>query len=81
MNNVLRLLDRALFTTGTPEGPGRLLGLVVLGLVALGLWLIFWPFVPPLISRFILAMLDLISAIWQAIPPLSWPEWLRWPGR
>jgi hypothetical protein len=29
----------------------------------------------------IVATIDMIVAIWNAIPPLSWPEWLRWPWR
>jgi hypothetical protein len=79
MGVLKQVLERFAFEPGTGERPERFLGWFVLGLVAFAAWLIFWPFIPPLISSIVVWLIDLLVAIWSAIPPLSWPEWLRWP--
>ncbi len=81
MAAVRDLIVRMVFEPGALGRPERVLGFIVLGALALGAWLIFWPFVPPLIARLAIALLDLLVAVWNAIPPLTWPEWLRWPWR
>lgn len=38
------------------------LGLLVLGLVVLGAWLILWPLLPTIISNLVTGLIDLVSA-------------------
>ena len=42
------------------------LGLLVLGLLALGAWLIFWPLLPTIISNLVTGLIDLVS--WSGSP-------------
>ena len=42
------------------------LGLLVLGLLALGAWLIFWPLLPTIISNLVAGAIDLVS--WSGSP-------------
>jgi hypothetical protein len=72
-------LLRLAFEPGALTRPERVLGYLILSIVGLLTWLIVWPFIPPLIARLVVGVIDLIVAIWNAIPPLTWPEWLRWP--
>ena len=77
MNGLRRLLDRAVFQPNAARRPDRLLGLVVLALVALGAWLILWPFIPPLVARLVVALLDLLGWIWSALAAIPWPRFGR----
>ena len=77
MAGIKRLLDRAVFDPRSVQRPERLLGFVILALVALGAWLIFWPFIPPLISWIVVALLDLLGAIWSALSALASWWWNR----
>ena len=42
------------------------LGLLVLGLLALGAWLIFWPLLPTIISNLVTGLIDLV--FWSGSP-------------
>ncbi|MDP8921779.1 MAG: hypothetical protein M3O34_02765 [Chloroflexota bacterium] len=44
------------------------LGLLILGLVALGAWLIFWPLLPTIASNLVVGLIDLINSF-GAPPP------------
>ena len=73
MRGIRHLLDRAVFDPRARQGSERQLGFAILALVALAAWLIFWPFIPPLISRIVVAMFDLLAGIWSALSALaSW---------
>ncbi len=45
------------------------LGLLVLGLVLLGAWLIFWPLLPTIISTLVTGLIDLVSS--SGAPPAT----------
>ena len=79
MPNVRKALDRALFDPSAQDLPRRRLGLLVVGLLLLGAWLIFWPFIPGILAAIVAAVLDLLSAIWSALSRIPWPEWPRRP--
>ena len=49
------------------------LGLLVLGLLALGAWLIFWPLLPTILNNLVTGVIDLIT--WATSPaPAPVPE-------
>ncbi|MBA2448160.1 MAG: hypothetical protein H0V51_09050 [Chloroflexi bacterium] len=77
MAAIKRLLDRAVFDPRAVQRTERLLGFTILALVALGGWLIFWPFIPPLIARIVLALLDLLGVIGSALSALASWWWNR----
>lgn len=73
LRGLARLLDQLLFRPDAPQRPDRLLGLIVLGLLAVGAWLIFWPFVPPLIASLAAGLIDFLTAPRPAAPPPTVP--------
>lgn len=72
MPDVRGMLDRLVFEPSAPWRPDRLLGLLVLALVALVAWLIVWPFIPPLVAGIFAAVLDLLAFLWSALASLTW---------
>lgn len=75
-------LERLVFVPDAPRRPDRLLGWVVLGLVALVGWLIAWPFIPPVLAAIVVGLIDLLVLLWSAITALwSAIAALPWPGR
>ncbi len=79
MRNAGRRLERLFFDPAAGRPFERRLGWLLLALVVLGAWLIFWPFIPPLIARLIAGLLDLLAAVWSALASVPWGEW--WPWR
>ena len=72
MSELKRLVDRLIFEPGSPSRPDRLLGLGLMGLVALGAWLIVWPFIPPLVSGIVVQVFNAFAAVWSALSSLWW---------
>ncbi len=72
-----RKLDRLLFNPGADDPLQRRLGWVLLGLLLLGAWFIFWPFIPPLVARIIGAAIDILTAVWSALAAIPWRDWPR----
>lgn len=61
-----RRLERPFFQRRALTPNEWRLGLLVLGLVALGAWLIFWPLLPTIVSNLVAGLIDLIS--WATSP-------------
>ena len=76
MRNGVRRLERLLFDPGADRPFERRLGWLLLALVLLGAWLIFSPFIPPLVARVIAWVFDLLGAIWSALGSIPWSDWL-----
>jgi len=70
-----RKLDRLLFDPHADHPLQRRLGWLLIALVLLGAWLIFWPFIPPLVSRMLLAVIDFLAAVWSALAAIPWRDW------
>lgn len=69
MSTVWRWIERLLFGPGDGDNSRRLLGFLVLGVVALGAWLIFWPLIPAILARLAVGLIDLIAALGSALSP------------
>lgn len=72
-----RQLERLLFHPIADRPLQRRLGWLLIALVLLGAWLIFWPFIPPLVARIVLAGIDFLGAVWSALAAIPWRGWLR----
>ena len=80
MRGSARRLERLLFVPRADRPFERRLGWLLLALVLLGAWLIFWPFIPPLVARLVAAAIDLLGALWSALASIPWGDWLS-PAR
>ena len=63
-----RRLERPFFQRRALTPNEWRLGLLVLGLVALGAWLIFWPLLPTIISNLVTGLIDLVSWFGSSVP-------------
>ena len=58
-----RRLERPFFQRRPLTANEWRLGLLVLGLLALGAWLIFWPLLPTIVSNLVTGLIDLVNWI------------------
>ena len=63
-----RRLERPFFQRRALTPNEWRLGLLVLGLLALGAWLIFWPLLPTIISNLVTGLSDVISSVGSPAP-------------
>ena len=61
-----RRLERPFFQRRALTSNEWRLGLLILGLLALGAWLIFWPLLPTIISNLVTGAIDLVT--WAGSP-------------
>ena len=61
-----RRLERPFFQRRALTPNEWRLGLLVLGLLALGAWLIFWPLLPTIISNLVTGVIDIVA--WVSSP-------------
>jgi hypothetical protein len=71
VSTVRRWIERLLFAPDDGDRSQRLLGFLVLGVVALGAWLIFWPLIPVILARLAVGLIDLFAALGSALSPAS----------
>ena len=76
MRASVRRLERLLFAPSADRPFERRLGWLLLALVLLGAWLIFWPFIPPLVARLLAGAIDLLGALWSALASIPWGDLL-----
>jgi hypothetical protein len=71
VSTVWRWIERLLFAPGETDRSQRVLGFVVLGVLALGAWLIFWPLIPMILTRLAVGLIDLLAALGSVFSPSS----------
>ncbi len=66
-------LERLLFQRRAMTRVEWQLGLVLVGLLALGAWLIFWPLIPTILNNLVVGLIDLVSGFEAPPPPTPGP--------
>ena len=73
-----RRLERPFFQRRALTSNEWRLGLLILGLLALGAWLIFWPLLPTIISNLVVGFFNLLSSFGAPpdtpAPPVTTPS-------